>query len=91
MMEVMRTTVDLPEPLLQNAKALAAAGNRTLSAVVEDALRRHLAVAKKGEAPAFRLHTVSGRLKDPGLDLDRTSALDIRDDEAEYGRSRRAR
>lgn len=82
----MRTTVDLPEPLLKSAKRLAAQQSATLSAVVEDALRVFL--ARKSIAPAapFRLHTVGGRLVQPTLDLDRTSALAVADDEAAYGK-----
>jgi hypothetical protein len=81
----MRTTVDLPEPLLQSAKSLAAEQKTTLSAVVEDALRVFLAKKASAVAGRFRLHTVRGRLVQPGLDLDRTSALDVADDEAAFG------
>jgi hypothetical protein len=80
----MRTTVTLPEPLLQNAKRRASERGVTLSALIEDALRIHLAGTKPPRAEAFRLFTVRGRLVDPRLDLDRTSALISLDDETRF-------
>lgn len=82
-----RTTVSLPEPLLENAKRRAAARGVTLSVVVEDALRSHLRETEMS-APPFRLHTVRGRLVNPDLNLDRTSELVIMDDEADYSTPR---
>lgn len=82
----MRTTISISEPLLETAKRRAAERGVTVSVVIEDALRGHLAGAKRPEAPPFRLHTVRGRLVNPDLDLDRTSALIAADDEAAYGR-----
>ena len=84
MLYCVRTTIDLPGPLLQNAKRRAAERGVTLSVVVEDALRSQLAAkASKSDDP-FHLHTVRGRLVKPDLDLDRTSELLVRDDEAEF-------
>jgi hypothetical protein len=82
----MRTTVDLPEPLLQTAKSLAAEQKTTLSAVVEHALRVFLARKATGGVEHFRLHTVRGRLLHPNLDLDRTSALDVEADELVFAK-----
>ena len=80
----MRTTVSLPDPLLENAKRRAAERHITLSGLIEDAVREHLA-RSEGPAPeVFRLHTVRGKLVNPRLDLDRTSALAAADDEADY-------
>jgi hypothetical protein len=78
-----RTTVNLPEPLLESAKRRAAARGVTVSTVIEDALRIHL---REGEAsaPPFRLFTVRGRLVNPNLNLDRTSELITGDDQADY-------
>jgi hypothetical protein len=84
----MRTTIDLPEPLLHNAKRRAADRGVTLSALVEDALRNHLAARPPKSATAFKLHTVRGRLVRPNLDLDRSSALVTLDDESDFGRGR---
>jgi hypothetical protein len=82
----MRTTVDLPEPLLKNAKQRAAELNVTLSEVVQDALRSHLARSCASGRSKFQLHTVHGRLVRPDLDLDRISSLIARDDETDYAR-----
>jgi len=80
----MRTTIDVPEPLISNTKSLAAERGTTLSGVIEDALRKLLSEKPLPAAPAFRLRTVSGRLVNPGLDLDRTSALIVADDEESF-------
>jgi len=71
------------EPLLQTAKLRAAASGLTLSELVEDALRFHLA-RLSAEAKPFQLRTVSGKLVRPELDLDRTSALETLEDEAAF-------
>lgn len=80
----MRTTVSLPDPLLQNAKRRAAERHITLSGLIEDALRAHLARPEKTAPAPFRLYTVRGRLVNPQIDLDRTSALVAADDESAY-------
>lgn len=80
----MRTTVDLPEPLLNSAKRRAAERGVTLRAIIEDALRGHLASKRAASAPPFQLFTVRGRLVRPDLDLDRTSALLVEDDTASF-------
>jgi hypothetical protein len=82
----MRTTVSLPDPLLENAKQSAAQRGVTFSVLVEDALRLILANSPPATAPPFRLHTVRGKLVDPNLDLNRTSALAVQDDEAGFRR-----
>jgi len=78
---IMRTTISLPEPLLQTAKRRAAERGVTLSVLLEDVLRSHLSRNASSSAPSFRLHTVRGRLVNPSLDLDRTSALLASEDE----------
>jgi len=86
----MRTTISLPEPLLENAKQRAAERGITLSALLAEALRHVLLVPKSPSyAPPFRLHTVRGRLVNPNLDLDRTSALVVTEDEAAFRKERR--
>jgi hypothetical protein len=79
----MRTTVDLPESLLRTAKRLAASRHSTLSAVVEDALRKSLSQKETKAVARFHLHTVRGKLVQPRIDLDRTSTLVVADDEEE--------
>jgi len=81
----MRTTIRIEDHLLGQAKRLAAATGRTLTQVIEDALRevlaRRRAPARRGEV---RLRTVGGRGTQPGVDLDDSAALldllDRRDD-----------
>lgn len=84
---IMRTTVDLPEALLDNAKRRARERGITLSVLVQDALRHNLTgdnyLAPNSE---FRLFTVRGRSVPRDLNLDRTSSLTVLDDEAMFGR-----
>jgi hypothetical protein len=80
----MRTTINLAEPVLRSAKRRASECGVTLSALLEDALRIHLARKPSATAKPFRLHTVRGKLVQPELDLDRTSALIILDDEFDF-------
>ena len=81
----MRTTEDIPEPLLDNAKRRASERGVTLSEVLADALLQHLNARPNTEAPPFKLITFRGELVDPNINLDRTSELIMLDDEAEYG------
>ncbi len=73
----MRTTVRLDERLLREAKAVAARERRTLTAVIDDALRQFLArpSTPRGKRPPVRLITFRGDGLQPGVDLDDTSAL----------------
>lgn len=71
-----RTTVRLDEPLLADAKKLAAETGRTLTAVLQDALREVLARrqhAKPGGRVKFT--TFQGKGLYPGVDLDNSAAL----------------
>lgn len=72
----MRTTVRLDERLLREAKALAVRERRTLTAVLDEALRQFLArrSAAPKRAPVELLVFGSGGLR-PGVDLDDTAAL----------------
>lgn len=72
----MRTTVNIDDRLLAEAKILAARTSRSLGSVVEDALREMLnRVADADSAAEFRLLTHgSGGLR-PGVDLDDKEAL----------------
>ena len=56
----MRTTVDLPEPLLDRLRAIARDSNRTLSAVV-------IEYAERGMRPTATSHIVRGRSGFPAL------------------------
>ena len=83
--EDMRTTVDLPDPIIHNARLLAGERGVTFSAIVEDALRHHLSPGPPSELPPVKLPTVRGRPLRPDLDLDRTSALEIAEDKTYFG------
>jgi hypothetical protein len=73
----MRTTVDLDDLLLRRAKELAARTNRTLTSVLEDALRE---VLTRGNQSARRKRVVLPVSKQPpgvlpGVDLDNSAGL----------------
>ncbi len=72
----MRTTVRLDDRLLAEAKKLSAESGRTLTSVLEDALRETLARrrARVNRKPV-RLRTVKGDGVRPGVDLDDTASL----------------
>lgn len=72
----MRTTVRLDERLLAEAKKHAAETGRTLTTVLEEALRAMLARrATRVKRKPVRLKTVRGDGVRPGVDLDDTAAL----------------
>ncbi len=78
----MRTTVRLDDHLLMEAKQLAARTGRTLTAVIEDALRQTLNRGQKRPGSRrVKLPTFPGRGIRPGVDLDDTaSLLDLMDE-----------
>ena len=72
----MRTTIRLDEHLLIEAKRYAAESGRTLTAVIEDALRASL--ARRESSPSkmpVRLKTAGGEGLQSGVDIDDSSAL----------------
>jgi hypothetical protein len=72
----MRTTIRLDDRLLAEAKHLAARTGRTLTAVIEDALRESLARRKRSKhRPNADLPTYRGQGLQPGVDLDDSAAL----------------
>jgi len=78
----MRTTLRLDDALLREAKRYAIDSGRTLTAVVEDALREVLSRRTKappGKRPHLPTYGRGGLL--PGVDLDDSAALaDIMDE-----------
>lgn len=72
----MRTTVRLEDRLLRELKEYAARQGRTLTSVMEDALRQFLARARKPARTvvAFPTYKGKGGLR-PGVDLDDTASL----------------
>jgi hypothetical protein len=78
----MRTTIRLNDDLLAQAKQAAISSGRTLTAVIEDALRQTL--SRKDVQPKRRrirlMSSGKGGIR-PGVDLDRTAELlDIMDE-----------
>lgn len=73
----MRTTVHLPDTLLQEAKIYAVRSGTTLTAVIEDALRESLARQgnRRPMKQLVKLTTVAGQGLQPGVDLDDSAAL----------------
>lgn len=72
----MRTTIRLDDDLLTEAKLYAARSGKTLTSVIEDALREALARPHQVARPTpIRLTTVAGRGLQPNVDLDDSAAL----------------
>ena len=79
----MRTTIRLDDRLLADAKKVAVDNGRSLTSLIEDALRevvlRHR-FTKESKQTA-KLLTFNGRGLRPGIDLDNSAALlDLMDD-----------
>ena len=71
----MRTTIRLDDELLARAKRAAVERGTTLTALIEDALRRALAPASTRRLPGVSLPTFRGDGLQPGVDLDDTASL----------------
>ena len=64
----MKTTIDVADPLLRQAKKLAQQRGTTLKAVFEDTLRRELEAANsRPRLGPVRTHTFGGKGLQPGL------------------------
>jgi hypothetical protein len=76
MLRCVRTTIRLDDHLLREAKRHAARTGRTLTAVIEDALRDLLARSRQGSPrERVQLPTFPGQGVRPGVDLDDSAAL----------------
>ena len=71
----MRTTIHLPDALLAQAKKMAAESNRTLTSVIEEALRTLLSRPRPGRQKHAELPTFGDGGTQPGVDLDDSAAL----------------
>ena len=71
----MRTTIRIDDQLLGEAKQLAVRTGRTLTAVLEDALREVLNRQQRPGRGVTELTTVGGNGPRPGVDLDDSAAL----------------
>jgi len=84
-----RTTVRLPEELVRRAKRKAAAEGRSLTAMIEEGLRRIVnedPQARSATRTLPRVSVATGGLA-PGVDLNDSAALQDMDD-LEYARRR---
>ena len=72
----MRTTINIDDQLLMQAKAQAAAWGVTLAQLIEDALRESLIRRENVENRGrIRLITTKGTGTRPGIDLDNSQSL----------------
>jgi hypothetical protein len=72
----MRTTIRIDASLLQEAKHLAVRTGRSLTAVIEDALRASLARQQQAaDRQPVELATFRGQGLRPGVDLDDSASL----------------
>ena len=73
----MRTTLDIADHVLIEAKQVAARRRLTLAGLVEDSLRKYLSAEASGPASRkrFRLRMMDGGAPLPGIDLTDTSDL----------------
>ncbi|MEX2167960.1 MAG: type II toxin-antitoxin system VapB family antitoxin [Pirellulales bacterium] len=73
----MRTTLRINDGLMADAKQLALDRGRTLTEIVEDALRVFLAQQRSKQVPQqpLQLHIVRGQGLQPGVDLSSNAAL----------------
>ena len=82
MLFCMRTTLDLDDQVLGQAKRVAQEKGMTLTSFIEDALRERLARRTDSgkRSKPFKLHTFKGHGLQPGVDLDNSEQLrDIMD------------
>jgi hypothetical protein len=85
-----RTTVRLPDDLIRRAKAKAAKEGRSLTALIEDGLRRVISERSPGDRSNRTLPPVSSATGGvmPGIDLDDSAALQDLEDRGDGGRMR---
>ncbi len=87
----MRTTISLPDPVLENAKQRASERGITLSEFVAEAVASHITASEVQHMPApFRLPSVAGGTVNPNVDLNRISQL-IEEEDAEWYKARFSR
>lgn len=80
-MHVVRTTVNIDDRLLKQAKVAASKSGRTLSDLVDDGLRLLLSQRPTGEGKSVELPTFGASGLRPGVDLeDKSALLDLLDE-----------
>ncbi len=71
----MRTTINIDDGLMIELKRIAAESGRTLTSVIQDALRESLARRRKRNPRPVELPVFHGTGLQPGVDLSRSVAL----------------
>jgi hypothetical protein len=72
----MQTTIRLDDPLLKLAKQLAQGSRKTLTAIIENALRQTLSrTHQQRKRSSVTLTTVGGSSLQPGVDLQNSADL----------------
>ena len=71
----MRTTIDLPDDLLAEAKTRAARSGRSLSELVADAVSSSFSRTAAARRGSVELPTFAGDGLQPGVDLDDSASL----------------
>ena len=71
----MRTTIKLDNHLLSRIREVAAKTGRTMTAVIEDALRQSLSFKTSKRRERVKLTTVQGKGLRVGVDLDDSASL----------------
>jgi hypothetical protein len=83
----MRTTLDLNDALLIQAKDRAARERRTLTAFVEEALRAQLSGRPARTGPLPKIPVIPGGIPQPGIDFtSNSSLLDAMEEDGNPGR-----
>ena len=76
MIRCMRTTIRIDDQLLKEAKRLAIRSGKSLTTIIEDALRESLSRQRNSpKREPVRLLTINGQGILPGVDLDDSAAL----------------
>jgi Ribbon-helix-helix protein, copG family len=71
----MRTTINLDDHLLKDLKQLAAKTGKTMTSIIEDAIRQAIRPPKPVSRKRIRLTVVDGKGPRPGIDLDDSASL----------------
>ena len=71
----MRTTIHIDDGLLAELRQIAAASGRTLTSVIQDALRESLSRRRKQECQPRKLPVFHGTGLLPGVDLNDSASL----------------
>jgi hypothetical protein len=71
----MRTTIQLDDQLLKRIREVAAKTGKTMTAVIEDALRQSLSMKTMKHRKRVKLTTMGGKGPSASIDLDDSASL----------------